>query len=127
MMNKILNIKKTSSRIHDRCNSVKETSTMQNTYKQSLFNIAWAKKKWLGIAVVAVGGYVLWNKYPTEMWNGLPLLALGGCMLMHVFMHGGHGHSHGGHERQQQSNPKHLSLKRSAYRSVDVNPNSGDR
>jgi hypothetical protein len=47
----------------------------------------------LGAAVI-IGGYL-------ALWHGqhvaaaLPFLVLLACPLMHIFMHGGHGHHHG--------------------------------
>lgn len=51
----------------------------------------------LGLAVfLAIAGYFLWQEHQAHIMGYLPLtLLLGGCIVMHLFMHGGHG-GHGG-------------------------------
>ena len=60
-----------------------------------------------GIALtvfLAIAGYFLWTEHQTHVISVLPaLLIVGGCILTHVFMHGGHGH--GGHGNSD--GPKH--------------------
>ncbi|SHF39987.1 Protein of unknown function [Modicisalibacter ilicicola DSM 19980] len=51
---------------------------------------------WLivGIALAAVV-FLLWEEHRVHLLGALPwVVLLAGCLLMHVFMHGGHG-SHG--------------------------------
>lgn len=46
---------------------------------------------------LAIAGYFLWTEHQAHVITFLPFLLVGGCILMHVFMHGGHGHGgHGG-------------------------------
>lgn len=44
------------------------------------------------LAVIAGAGYFFWDSHQTHILEYLPLvLALGLCVGMHAFMHGGHG------------------------------------
>jgi len=55
------------------------------------------------IGFLGVAGYFLWTEHRAHVITFLPFLLVGGCILMHVFMHGGHGH--GGHGNGD--GPKH--------------------
>lgn len=48
-----------------------------------------------GAAIVAYGGYYAWTRHQVHVVEALPYLLLAGCLVMHLFMHRGHGHSHG--------------------------------
>lgn len=51
------------------------------------------------IALVAFGGiaaYFLLTEHRAHLFGVLPYLLILACPLMHMFMHGGHSHSHGG-------------------------------
>ena len=61
------------------------------------------KKAWwrdpsnLALAVfLAIGAYFLWTEHKAHVIAALPWVLIGGCLAMHLFMHGGHGHG-GGH------------------------------
>jgi Protein of unknown function (DUF2933) len=54
--------------------------------------LGWA----LSLAVAALGAYLL-IAHTGHVLTGLPYLVLLACPLMHLFMHGGHGHRHGDH------------------------------
>ena len=45
---------------------------------------------------LAVGSYFLWTEHQAHVITALPWLLIGGCLVMHLFMHGGHG-GHEGH------------------------------
>ena len=47
----------------------------------------------LGLAALLGGYLVIWHG--AHLAAVLPFLVLAGCPLMHIFMHGGHGHHHG--------------------------------
>jgi hypothetical protein len=49
------------------------------------------------LGFLAVAGYFLWTEHQAHVIAALPWLLVGGCLIMHLFMHGGHGggHSHG--------------------------------
>lgn len=47
------------------------------------------------LGFLAVGGYFLWTEHRAHTIAALPWLLIGGCLVMHLFMHGGHG-GHGG-------------------------------
>lgn len=52
-----------------------------------------------GFALLVLGGIAalfLILEHQAHLWNWLPFLFLLACPLMHLFMHGGRGHSHGG-------------------------------
>jgi len=53
------------------------------------------------IAFLAVAGYFLWTEHRAHTIAALPYLLLGGCIVMHFFMHRGHGH--GDHEEHETS------------------------
>jgi len=47
------------------------------------------------LGFLAVGGYFLWTEHQAHVIEILPWLLLGGCLVMHLFMHGGHGGHNG--------------------------------
>lgn len=47
----------------------------------------------LGLAALFGGYLVIWHG--AHLAAALPFLVLAACPLMHIFMHGGHGHHHG--------------------------------
>jgi hypothetical protein len=57
----------------------------------------WGSRYSIGLIVIgAVAGYFLLKEHLAHVAGALPLLLLLSCPLMHIFMHGGHGHHHGG-------------------------------
>jgi len=47
------------------------------------------------LLVLAIAGYFLWQGHKAHILEYLPLiLTFGVCGVMHLFMHGGHGHAH---------------------------------
>ncbi len=44
------------------------------------------------LAFLGVGGYFLWTEHQAHVIEALPWVLILGCLLMHLFMHGGHGH-----------------------------------
>ena len=42
-----------------------------------------------GFLIVAV--FFLWTEHQAHFIAALPWLLIGGCLVMHLFMHGGHG------------------------------------
>ena len=48
------------------------------------------------LAIAGIGGYYLWTAHQAHVIDALPYLLLGGCLVMHLFMHRGRGHGHGG-------------------------------
>lgn len=54
---------------------------------------------------VVAAGYLLWSEHRPHVLGVLPYLLLLACPLMHVFMHGGHGHG-GRHHDDQDSKPQ---------------------
>jgi hypothetical protein len=57
----------------------------------------WGSRYSIGLLVIgAVAGYFLLREHLAHVVGALPILLLLACPIMHVFMHGGHGHHHGG-------------------------------
>ncbi|MET4805016.1 DUF2933 domain-containing protein [Limibacillus sp. MBR-115] len=46
---------------------------------------------------LVIGGYFLWAEHQVHVVTALPWLLIGGCLVMHLFMHGSHGGHGGGH------------------------------
>lgn len=58
-------------------------------------SMPWRNKvAWIVFAVIA--GFYLWTEHRAHLFGVLPYLLLLACPLMHLFMHHGHGHRHGG-------------------------------
>ena len=53
--------------------------------------------KWVLIGFLAIAGFFLFTEHRAHVLGALPYLLLLACLLMHLFMHHGHG-NHGGHE-----------------------------
>lgn len=49
------------------------------------------------VAFLAIGGYFLWTEHEAHVIAVLPWLLIGGCLVMHLFMHSGHGQAGSGH------------------------------
>ena len=55
-----------------------------------------ARIKWVFIGFALVGAFFLFAEHRAHALSFLPWLLLLACPLMHVFMHGKHGHGHHG-------------------------------
>ena len=67
----------------------------------------WRNRAKLSFVVfLAVAGYFLWTEHQAHVIEFLPWILILGCVGMHLFMHGGHGHSigrnHGDHRAAGQ-------------------------
>lgn len=57
----------------------------------------WRSRYAIGLIVMgAIAAYFLLSEHRAHFFGALPFLLLLACPLMHVFMHRGHGHRHGG-------------------------------
>lgn len=56
------------------------------------------------IVFVVIAGYFLWTEHRAHIAPYLTWILLGACLLMHVFMHGGHGHGEHGHDADDPEN-----------------------
>ena len=51
---------------------------------------------WISIVFLVVAAFFLLSEHLAHLMGALPFLLLLACLLMHLFMHHGHG-AHGGH------------------------------
>ena len=51
-------------------------------------------------AFLIIAGFFLLTEHTAHVFGALPYLLLLACPLMHLFMHHGHGHHHGGDGEQ---------------------------
>lgn len=67
-----------------------------------------SRSKVVTIGFLLVIGYFLWTEHRAHFIQFLPFLLLAACPLMHLFMHGGHGHGqgHGKDETPKDMNTK---------------------
>lgn len=56
------------------------------------------------IGFLVIAGALLFTEHQAHVLGLLVWLPLLACPLMHVFMHGGHGH-HGGHQQEADRGP----------------------
>lgn len=57
----------------------------------------WGSRYAIGLLVIgAVAAYFLLTEHLAHVAGALPFLLVLACPLMHLFMHRGHGHHHGG-------------------------------
>lgn len=52
--------------------------------------------------VLTVVGFLVYTGHGAHMLGFFPYLLILACPLMHLFMHGGHGHSHGDHNKTDE-------------------------
>jgi len=55
------------------------------------------------IGLIGIVGYFVITEHRQHVFDAVPFLLLGVCVLMHVFMHG--GHRHGVHGKKEDSEP----------------------
>ena len=67
-----------------------------STQTQSSPGSGWSRSKIVLVAFLAIAGFYLLTEHRAHATAILPFLLLSASLLMHVFMHGGHGR-HGGH------------------------------
>lgn len=53
---------------------------------------------------LAIASYFLWTEHQAHLIEFLPWILILGCVGMHLFMHGGHGHG-GGHDHGEGNEP----------------------
>ena len=64
----------------------------------------WRSRYAIGFLVLGtVAAYFLLSEHRAHFFGALPFLLLLACPLMHMFMHGGHGGSHGDHASGKQA------------------------
>ncbi|WP_373296192.1 DUF2933 domain-containing protein [Marinobacter zhanjiangensis] len=68
--------------------------------------MAFSRRYWITLSVFGVIALVLlWGEHKVHVLGALPWLILLLCPLMHIFMHGSHGHG-GGHAGHQHGPAK---------------------
>lgn len=63
------------------------------------------RSKYVKIGFILIIAYFLWMEHRAhviEFLPYLPYLLLAACPLMHIFMHGGHGHHNGSSENKKK-------------------------
>lgn len=74
----------------------------------------WSTRYAIGLIVLGgIAAYFLLTEHLAHVIGALPYLFLLACPLMHIFMHGGHGHNH-----SQKKNPIYLITKNSSYQEI---------
>ena len=69
----------------------------------------WHSRYAIGLVVLgAVAAYFLLTEHRAHFFGALPYLLLTACPLMHLFMHGGHGH-HSHHRDDGRAPPQNPS------------------
>jgi hypothetical protein len=70
----------------------------------------WSRSRWVLIAFIAIAAYFLIAEHKAHLSGYLqywPFLLLLACPLLHVFMHGGHGHEgNGGHQHREKGDKR---------------------
>lgn len=63
------------------------------------------RHRWISYGALGVIAYYLLTEHRQHVLAYFPFLILAACPLMHVFMHGGHGHTqdHGNQEQDKKS------------------------
>ncbi len=62
----------------------------------------WRSRSGITLGVLgAIAGFLLISEHQAHLFEALPFLLIGGCIVMHLFMHAGHG-GHGGHSSHRQ-------------------------
>lgn len=61
----------------------------------------WSRPNLALIGFLAIAGFYLVTEHRAHLFGFLPILLLLGCLLLHVFMHGGHG-KHGGQDGNEK-------------------------
>ena len=73
--------------------------------QQGLRQFLFSKAGLALLGFLAVAGYFLWTEHQAHVIAALPWILVGGCLVMHLFMHGGHGGGHGGGQNGNSEGP----------------------
>jgi hypothetical protein len=69
------------------------------THEQQSSRVGWftSKANWVLVGFLAIIGFLLLMEHRAHVLGALPIIILLlACVVMHRFMHGGHGGDHGG-------------------------------
>jgi hypothetical protein len=59
--------------------------------------------RWVFLGFAAIAAFLLFTEHRAHVLGLLPWLLLAACPLMHLFMHGGHGHGGGSQNGEDRS------------------------
>lgn len=59
------------------------------------------------VCVIAILGFLIYTGHSVHLLGLLPYLFILACPLMHIFMHGGHGHHHSGNDENKSESHSH--------------------
>lgn len=65
-----------------------------------------SRSKLVTMGFLLVIAYFLWTEHRAHLVQFLPYLLLAACPLMHLFMHGGHGHGRGHEQKPTEADQK---------------------
>lgn len=54
------------------------------------------------MGLIGAASYFLLMEHRQHVWQYLPFLIILACPIMHIFMHGGHGHGDNGHRGHKE-------------------------
>lgn len=78
---------------------------MAQPENQGLQRFLLSKSGLVLVGFLAVAGYFLWAEHQAHVIAVLPWLLVGGCLVMHLFMHHGHGGHGDGHDSDHGDPP----------------------
>jgi hypothetical protein len=89
--------------------SVEGKPTMPDTEKNGQPPFLLSRHGLVLVGFLAIAGYFLWTEHEAHI-RGLfpywPWLLVALCPLMHLFMHGGHGHGHDDHRESRDGDER---------------------
>lgn len=63
------------------------------------------------VVAIAILSFLIYTGHTAHLLGALPYLLILSCPLLHIFMHGGHGHHHGGQKpKSDDEEPSDQSL-----------------
>lgn len=66
----------------------------------------WSPSGLVLLAFLAIAAFFLITEHRAHVLGALPYMLLLLCPILHLFLHGRHGHGHTGHEQDQRRPPQ---------------------